>query len=95
MLAEGKVPNSLAGLPFAVMRESVTVPGHAGHGWQWSILTSPKDGDVTALDRRTALRIIDANGMKAYHDEPCGQIYETPGQPFLIRYNRRKNALAS
>ena len=93
-LAEGEIPVSLAGQPFIVIRESVSMPGGAGHSWEWSVLTSPKDTDATPVDRETAKHIIEAHDMSVAHSVRCGQVYETPGQPFLNRFNRRK-ALAS
>ena len=83
-LAEGKTPISLAGRPFIIMRQSITVPA-----------TSPDECDSTAISREDAVRIIRANGMYVAMANRHGRIYEMPGQPFLERYNRRVRSAAS
>lgn len=94
-LAEGKTPISLAGRPFIIMRQSITVPGTTASGRQWELATSPDECDSTAISREDAVRIIRANGMYVAMANRHGRIYEMPGQPFLERYNRRVRSAAS
>ena len=94
-LAEGDRPFSLGDQPFIVMRESISMPIVQEQSWQWSVRTSPDSKDATVIDRNTAVEIIRRNGMKRCLSINCGQIYEKAGQPFLKRYGRRKEDMAS
>lgn len=88
-LADGKTPGILRGKPFIVMRQSVRMRRTEEQKHSWEVFVSPEPEDSTTVDRKTAVRIIEAHHMSLAHSEACGQIYELPGKPFLKAYDRR------
>lgn len=94
-LGEGDMPLTLADKPFIVMHQSVKMRMTGEQSFQWNIDFSPSEEDSFEIDRDTARRIIEANGMELAHTERSGQIYELPGRPFHRKYERRAPSLAS
>lgn len=87
-LAEGEVPPFLLDKPFVIVHYSVSARCIDESSFQWGIYLSPDDKDSATLDRKTAISIIRANGMRLEHREKCGQVYELPGKPFHAMYGR-------
>lgn len=89
-LKTGQIPNVIAGQPFIVIRERVSLRGSDNGGWQWSVNTSPEKEDMTIVTRDEALEIIRENQMSPALTLPEGQIYEQEGRPFEKIYARNK-----
>lgn len=91
-LEEGRIPLSLAGTPFCIIRESVTVPFLTECSWAWNIFLSPRREDSVEIPRDSAKRIVRNLGMSVSYRSQYGQIYETPGNPFQQKFRRERRS---
>lgn len=69
------------------MREKVSLLFTDNITWQWSIQTSPETEGYHAVSREDAIAIIKNFNMKEAFRDRSGQIYETEGNPFFLKYN--------
>jgi len=85
-LKEGKIPYSLNGKPFIVIRGSVQMGKTDMYFWNYSVTTSPRGEDLTEIKKEDAIKIIEKFDMTEALNNKNGQIYEAKGKPFLERY---------